>query len=199
VSVQDELRHHAFKPGDIWFLATNAFKPGNIWFLATNGVSPRVRKYQNVLPIWEIVDGTAEDFQEVFGDQWLGKVGKANCPPFHLFKKRDIGKVWFVTVKKTSKFSEYGSDANMPSGDANNLAFREKFPVAFKRLQRDIDYTIKLNFAVQSELAQLVKKAASDVIATSLKQVETPQSAPSPVAKSTNIFILQPVALLLLL
>jgi hypothetical protein len=55
-------------------------------------------------------------------------------------------------------------------------------------LPRDINYAIKLNFAVRSELAKLVKKAASNVIATSLKQVETPQSAPSPVAKSTKIF-----------
>ena len=84
VSVQDESRHRAFKPGDIWFLATN-------------GVSPRVKKYQNVMPIWEIVDGTAEGFREVFGDQWLGKVGKVNSPPFHFFEKRDIGKVWLIT------------------------------------------------------------------------------------------------------
>jgi hypothetical protein len=169
VSIQDESRHHAFKPG-------------NIWFLGTKGVSQRAKKYDNVMPIWEVIDGTSEDFQEVFSDQWLGKVGKAKHPPFHLFKKRDIGRVWFITVKKTSEFSEYGSDTNMPSGDANNLAFREKYPVVFKRLQRDIDYAIKLNSAVRSKIAQLIKKAASDVIHTS-KQDQTPQSAPSPVAR----------------
>jgi hypothetical protein len=44
----------------------------------------------------------------------------------------------------------------MPSSDVNNLAFREKYPVVFKRLQRDNDYAIKLNFAVQSKIAQLI-------------------------------------------
>jgi hypothetical protein len=71
VSIQDKLRHHAFKPGDIWFLATK-------------GVSQRVKKYQNVMPVWEIVHGTAEAFQEVFSNQWLGKVGKDEHPPFHI-------------------------------------------------------------------------------------------------------------------
>ena len=113
VSIQDESRHHAFKPGDIWFLASK-------------GKGQRVQKYQNVMPIWEIVDGTVEAFQEVFSEQWLGMVGKAKHPPFHLFEKRDIGGVFFMTVKKTSEFSEYGSDANMPSGDGKNLALLEK-------------------------------------------------------------------------
>jgi hypothetical protein len=76
---------------------------------------------------------------------------------------------------------------NMPSGDGNNLAFHEKYSVVFKRLQRDIEYAIKLNFAVRSKVAKLVKEG-SDVIATSLKEDESPQSAQSPVAKSTRIF-----------
>jgi hypothetical protein len=145
VSIQDESRHRAFKPGDIWFLATK-------------GVSQRVLKYHDVMPIWEMVNCTAEDFQEVFSDQWMGKIGKNEYLPFHLFEKRDIGRVYFITVKKTSEFSEYGSDMNMPSGDGNNLAFREKYSVVFKRLQRDIDYAIKLNFAVRSKIAQLKKR-----------------------------------------
>jgi len=161
VSIQDESRHRAFKPGDIWFLATN-------------GVSPRVKKYQHVMPLWEILNGTAEAFQEVFGDQWLGKVGKANHPPFHLFEKRDIGKVWFVTVKQSSEFSEYGSDTNMPSGDGNNLAIREKYPIVFKRIQREIEHAIELNVALRSRIAQLVKK---DLI------VEDKSSTHSPIAK----------------
>jgi hypothetical protein len=70
VSIQDEYRHHAFKSGDIWFLGTK-------------GVSKRAKKYDNVMPIWEVIDGTSEDFQEVFSDQWLGKVGKVKHPPFH--------------------------------------------------------------------------------------------------------------------
>jgi hypothetical protein len=49
VSIEDESRHRAFKPGDIWFLATK-------------GVSQRVKKYQNVMPIWEIANDTAEAF-----------------------------------------------------------------------------------------------------------------------------------------
>ena len=162
VSIQDESRHHAFKPGDIWFLATK-------------GVSPRVKKYQHVMPLWEIVNGTAEAFQEVFGDQWLGKIGKAKHPPFHLFEKRDIGKVWFVTVKKSSEFSEYGSDTNMPSGDGNNLAIREKYPIVFKRIQREIEHAIKLNIALRSRIAQLLVK--KQVIA------EDKSSTQSPIAK----------------
>ena len=81
------------------------------------------------MPIWEIVNCTVEDFQEVFSEQWLGKIGRNEYPPFHLFEKRNIGRVYFITVKKTSEFSEYGSDMNMPSGDGNNLAYREKYPV----------------------------------------------------------------------
>ena len=80
------------------------------------------------------------------------------------------------TVKKTSEFSEYGSDANMPSGDGKNLALFEKDPVAFKQLQRDIEYAIKLNFAVRSKTAKHVKKEGSDVIAASLKEDKSSQS-----------------------
>jgi hypothetical protein len=47
---------------------------------------------------------------------------------------------------------------NMPSGDGNNLAFREKYAVVFKRLQKDIEYAIKLNFTVRSKIAMLFKK-----------------------------------------
>jgi hypothetical protein len=50
VSIQDELHHHAFKPGNIWFLDTK------------EGVSQGVKKYQNVMPIWKIVNDTAEVF-----------------------------------------------------------------------------------------------------------------------------------------
>jgi hypothetical protein len=56
VSIQDESRHHAFKPE-------------NIWFLGTKGVSKRAKKCNNVMPIWEVINGTAEDFQEVFSEQ----------------------------------------------------------------------------------------------------------------------------------
>jgi hypothetical protein len=98
-------------------------------------------------------------------------------------------------VKKTSEFSEYGSDMNMPrSGDGNNLAFREKYSVVFKRLQRDIDYAIKLNFVVQSKIAQVKETEGSDVIGTSLKEDESRQFTPSPVARSTRIFFPAPVS-----
>jgi hypothetical protein len=66
-------------------------------------------------------------------------------------------------VKKTSEFSEYESKMNMPSGDGNNSAFRENYYVVFKRLQRDIEYAIKLNFAVWSETS-MRKKEGSDVL-----------------------------------
>jgi hypothetical protein len=90
-------------------------------------------------------------------------------------------------VKKTSKFSEYGSNMNMPSGDGNNLAFHEKYCVVFKRLQRDIEYAIKLNFTVWSNISML-KKEGSDVNATTLKEDESPpQSMHSPVARSAII------------
>jgi hypothetical protein len=55
VSIQDGSRHHVFKPG-------------NIWFLATKGESQMVKTIQNVMPIWEIVNGTSEAFQEVFNN-----------------------------------------------------------------------------------------------------------------------------------
>jgi hypothetical protein len=126
VSIQDESRHHAFKPG-------------NIWFLPTKGKSTRAKQYDNVMPVWDVIYGTAKDFHEVFSERWLGKVGNPKHPPFHLFAKQDIGRVWFITVKKTSEFSEYGSDTNMPSGDANNLAYHEKYSTKRYQLCNQIE------------------------------------------------------------
>jgi hypothetical protein len=115
-------------------------------------------------------------------------------------RKHDIGRVYFITVKKTCEFSEYGSEMNMPSGNGSNLAYRAKYPVVFKILhQCDIEYTIKLNFAVRSKIAQLKETEGSNVIATSSKEDESCQSTPSPVARSMSIFSPAPVSIALLL
>jgi hypothetical protein len=96
--------------------------------------------------------------------------------------------VYYVTVNKKSECSEYGSKMNMPSCNGNNLAFREnKYTLVFKRLQRDIEYAIKLNFTVWSKITML-KKESSDGIATCLKEDESPQSMHSPGARSTRIY-----------
>jgi hypothetical protein len=58
-------------------------------FLGTKKVSERAKKFNNVMPIWEVIDGTSEDFQEVFSEQWLGnwKGWQAKSPTIPSLRK----------------------------------------------------------------------------------------------------------------